>query len=330
MLGIPKSRRASVAQVAGVTVLVVAAWLGALLMPTPEGQKPLTVAVGMWPGAEPFVLAREAGELPRETVNLVEINWSSAAMRAVGNRVVDATVLSLDEVVRQTGQGYPLKIVLVTDISRGADAVMARADVKGASQLAGLRVGYEPRTAAALMLERYLTAGGASMAQIQEVPINPAELEETFDELALDAVVIPEPWIQRLHNLPLKRVYDSASPGAEVVRVLAVHGEALKAHRGEVERLVRAHLKWMPRLAQLDGELEPILRREGVDRATFLAIMAKLEVPTRKQNIQWLSGEDRWLLKRLAVIAAELHLEDATLPERFAQMVDASVVTAEP
>jgi len=298
-----------------------------LLMPTPEGRKPLTVAVGMWPGAEPFVLARDAGELSREKVNLVEINWSSAAMRAVGNRVVDATVLSLDEVVRQVGQGYPLRIVLVTDISRGADAVVVRPEVGSARDLAGRRVGYEPRTAAALMLDRYLASSGLSLPEIQEVPVNPAEVEETFGELTLDAVVLPEPWIQRLRGLQLKVAYDSASPGAEVVRVIAVHEQAVKMHREEVGALVRAHLKWMPRLAGLGAELEPVLRREGVDRATFLAIMAKLEVPSREQNVQWLKGDDSWLLEKMAAMAKHLRLNGGERHPGFAEMLDASFVT---
>ncbi|MDZ4289998.1 MAG: ABC transporter substrate-binding protein [Prosthecobacter sp.] len=318
-------------QLLGVTVLVTAMWLGALLMPALEGEDTLTVAVGMWPGAEPLILAREAGELPREKVNLVEINWASAAMRALGNRVVDATVLSLDEAVRQIGQGYQLRIVLVTDISRGADAVIVRQGISDVRQLAGLRVGYEPRTVASVMLDRCLRGGGLALTGIEEVPMNPAETEEIFEELKLDAVVISEPWIQRLRNLHLHTLYDSSMSGAEVMRVLAVHADALERHRDEVKALVRAHLKWMPRLRSLQAELEPILRREGVDRQTFLSIMDKLEVPTREQNLRWLTGENGALLQKMESLAGDVNVVGAEAPAGWmAKVLDPSFVRNEP
>lgn len=308
-----------------------AMWFGALLMPSPQGKKTLTTAVSMWPGAEPFILAREAGELPTDTINLVEINWASAAMRAVGNRVVDATLLSLDEVIYQMGQGYPLRIVLVTDISKGADAVIARKEFTDLRQLAGLRVGYEPRTAASVMLGRCLRQGGLAFEKIQEVPVNPAEAEGIFDELFLDAVVLSEPWIQRLQGRHLNTLYDSSQKGAEVVRVLVVHADALTQHHDEVQALVSAHLKWMPRMHSLQKQLEPVLRREGLDRQTFLNVLAKLEVPTREQNIRWLSGEDGQLLQRMERLAVELNLyRPGPNAGRMADVLDPTFVQDEP
>ena len=38
-------------------LLVLVLWAGALLLPVPEQDWPLKVAVGLWPGAEPWVLA---------------------------------------------------------------------------------------------------------------------------------------------------------------------------------------------------------------------------------------------------------------------------------
>ncbi len=294
------------AKVVSVVLLVFALWTGALLVPSPAGKERLTLAVTMWPGAEPFIVAREAGELPASQVNLVEINWTSAAMRAVGNRVVDAAILSLDEVVRQTSLGYPLRVVLITDISQGADMLLARPGITQVEQLKGLRVGYEPRTAGATMLAAALRQAGLTMKDIHQVPLNPAETEEIIDELLLDAVVTSEPWRQNLRRLNLQPIYDSSRTGMDVVRVLVFHKDALEAHREAALALVRAHLHWMPRLAGLQTELEPILRREGVDRAGFERALQHIEIPDRQQNIRWLSGADAALSKRMEQMAARL------------------------
>lgn len=277
------------------TALVLVLWAAALQVPVPPQEEPLRVAVGMWAGAEPWVLAREAGELKSSQVNLVEMNWTSAAMRAVGNRVVDATVLSLDEVIRQIHQGYPLRIVMVTDVSRGADALMAKPAITNIAGLKGCRIGYEPRTSGAWLLSKALENAHLKLSDVQQVPLNPAEVEEIFQELALDGVVLSEPWRQRLNSLNLKEVYDSSVPGASIVRVLAVHPDALVEHREALISLIQAHFKWMPKLYENGRELSPVLRREGVTAEVFQQVLKNLESVDLARNHRLLSQEEPWL-----------------------------------
>lgn len=296
-----------------VAVLVVLLWIGALWVAPPAEKEGLKLAVSMRPAAETFILAREAGEIPADEVNYVEMNWTSAAMRAVGNRVVDAAVLSLDEVIRQRAQGYPLKIVLVTDISRGGDVLLAKPGVTQVEQLRRLRVGYEPRTASAWLLAKALRETGLAMTDVEQVPVNPAETEDIFDTLQLDAVVTADPWRQHLDKFNLHTLYDSAATGAEITRVLAVHETALVDHPGAVALLVRQHLKWSTRMLESESLLIPILRREGLDRHQFEQALRSLEMPGREQNVRWLTQQDDGLNRRLLEIAEELQKDEPSL-----------------
>lgn len=275
--------------------LVLLLWTAALQLPTPSQPEPLRVAVGMWVGAEPLILAREAGELDSREVNLVEINWTSAAMRAVGNRVVDAAVLSLDEVIRQISQGYPLKVIMVTDISRGADFLMAKEGIASVDQLRGKRIGYEPRTSGAWLLSKALKNSDLKLSDVQPVPLNPAEMGEIFQELTLDGVVLAEPWRQRATGMQLNTVYDSSRTGAAIVRVLAVHPEAISAHREVLVSLIHSHLKWAPKLAEGGENLNPVLRREGISSVVLNDILDNLEMVDLERNLKLLSLEDPWL-----------------------------------
>lgn len=276
-------------------VLALLLWAGALLVPIPTQKEPLQVAVGMWVGAEPWVLAREAGELDPAEINIVEMNWTSAAMRAVGNRVVDAAVLTLDEVIRQIHQGYPLKVVMITDISRGADWVMAKDTIPDVAHLAGCRIGYEPRTSGAWLLDKALHNSGLRLSDVQQVPLNPAEVEEIFHELKLDAVVLSEPWGRRLSSLKLRKLYDSSQTGIPVVRALVVHPDEMETHRSTLVAMLKAHFKWMPHLKQGGPELDPILRREGVSKDELQDILRHIETVDLPHNLKLLKREEPWL-----------------------------------
>lgn len=288
-------------------LLVLALWAGALLLPVTEQGKPLMVAVGLWPGAEPWVLAREQGELDPARVRLVEINWTSAAMRAVGNRVADAAILSLDEVILQVRQGYPLKVVMVTDISRGADVVLVKPGIRSVVDLRGRRVGYEPRTAGAWLLERAMAGEGLGLGDIQPVVLNPTETQEVFDKLPIDAIVCTEPWPLRLGRL--RPIYDSSRPGAAVVRVLAVHAAALTDHREALLQLMQAHGRWAARLREGGEALAPVLRREGVSEEGFRATLAKIDMPGLEQSRLWLRGQDDWLASLFRELQDSLPVE---------------------
>lgn len=278
-----------------IAALVIILWGSALLVPTPMQEEPVRVAVGMWPGNESWILARDAGDLDFREVNLVEMNWTSAAMRAVGNRVVDAAVLSLDEVIRQIQQGYPLKIIAVLDISKGADLVMVRQGISAIADLRGRRIGYEPRTSGAWLLSKALMNANLKLGDVEPVPVNPAEVEEIFNELKLDGVVLAEPWRERMNALSLTQIYDSSLPGASIVRVLAVNPDALNERRDALRSLVQAHFKWMPKLRQSEEIPPPVLRREGLTNGVFRSVLERVESVDLERNRRLLHLEEPWL-----------------------------------
>lgn len=307
--------------------VVIVLWVSALLLPLPQQKEPLRVAVGTWPGAEPWIMAREAGELPVEEINLVEMNWTSAAMRAVGNRVVDAAVLSLDEAIRQIQQGYALKIVMVTDISRGADVLIAKNEVKSVQDLKGGRVGYEPRTSGAWLLNKALQNSNLKLSDVHAVPLNPAEVDEIFEEMALDGVVLSEPWKQRMRDFNLRSVYDSSIPGAEVVRVLVVNPEILRSHREALIKLMQAHFKWTAALENGGEVLRPVLRREGVPLEVFQQIVSKIEIMDKERNRQLLSVQDPWLAERFKTLQKSLAKNpDSGMSPEAEEVFDVSLV----
>lgn len=297
-------------RIAVILVIVNAAlWAGAMLWPEHSEPGMLSLAVGLAPGVEPLILARESGRLSSSEVNFVEMNWASAAMRALRNRVVDAAVLSLDEVIRQWDFGADLKIVLVTDVSEGADAILARPGIKGMDGLRGARVGYEQRSSGAFLLSRALRQRGMSFADVETVPLNAAEMSEAFASGDVDAVAAAEPFRTHVLKAGAVEIFNSRSLGGDLCHVLAVRVEKLTEHRDMLARLVRSHFECLPLLAEGKDHLNPALRREELTAEEFKKVLGSVRFPTLEENRASMAGPSSDLAAKLLRVATAMREE---------------------
>jgi NitT/TauT family transport system substrate-binding protein len=287
-----QATRARLWILAGLLSLDALLWFGAFAWRKSQVPPPLSVAVGISPGSETLILARNQRNLPDARINLVEMNWSSAAMRALGNRVVDAAVLSLDEVLRLRESGQDVRIALVLDISRGADALMAKPAIKTVADLRGKRVGVEMRSVGMLLLGKALAGAGLSVNDVQLVPLNLAETDTAYLEDNLDAVVSAEPWLTRLREAGALNLFDSKIMDGQLCHVLAVQQEVLKQHADNIAFLIAQHFHWREQLVQkttFDG-YTAICRRESLSEAEFKAALNLLHLPDHQENQHLLGG----------------------------------------
>lgn len=301
----------------------------ALVWRSPEADAPLRLAVGVWPGSETFVYARETGMLPAHEVQIVEMAWSSAAKVAFTNRVVDAAVLSLDEVVRLRQSNHDVRVVLVLDFSRGGDAVLARDAAAGLEGLRGKKIGVERQSAGGCLLVHALDVAGMRLDDLQIVPMNNAEMEASYREGEVDAVVAGEPWLTRLRALGAGMVYDSTSARDEMCRVLAVRAEVLERRPQDVLRLVKLHLDLAPlmRDAPDTPAMETICRRLAISRAAYRTALSHLHQPDVHENLNLFEGAPSPLDRISQRMAAVLMKHGLTLEMPNAQpWLDSSVL----
>ena len=81
----------------------------------------LRIGTNVWIGSEPLYLARELGRLDPATVQLVEYPSASEVLRAFRNQAIDGMVISLDELFSVAADGLQPRIILVVDVSHGAE-----------------------------------------------------------------------------------------------------------------------------------------------------------------------------------------------------------------
>jgi len=270
---------------------------------TPAPLPALKVGTNIWPGYEPLYLAHSLGLFKATGIKLIEYPSSTDVLRGMRDGVIDAAALTLDEALTLLQDDDDLRVVLVMDVSQGADAVVAARDVQDVAALKGRRVGAETSALGAYMVSRMLDQAGLSAADIELLPLTLDEHEQAFRSHRVDAVVTFEPVLGRLLAAGGHVIYDSSRMPGEIVDVLLVRRSVVSEQKKTLHALIRhwftavEHLQTYPddAAARMQGRL-------GVAADRVMLQYRGLKLPNLEENRNLLSG----LSPRLAVAAGRL------------------------
>lgn len=253
-------------------------------------EKPLTIASHVWPGYELMFLARREGWLPMRGVLLRETTSATDSLAALAAGEVEGAALTLDEVLRARDRGIALTVVLVFDISVGADAVMVRPEIGSLAELAGKRIGVEQTALGALVLHKLLVRAGLSPSAITPVALDQNGPLAAWHQQRLDAVITYEPHITHLEEQGARRLFDSRDIPNTIFDVLAVRSDVAATYRHELSALVQAHFKAHRHLINSPQDAAyRMAGRMGLDAREVLAAYRGLELPDARVNRSLLS-----------------------------------------
>ena len=215
-----------------------------------QTEAPLTVASHVWPGYEFMFLARSEGWLPADNVRLYETPSATRSIAALREGYAHAAALTLDEVLRVRADGMALTVVLVFDVSAGADVVVAKPAIRQLSNLRGAVIGAETTALGALMLDRLLSRAGLGKNDVKIISVTPDGHLEAWRQHQLDALVTYEPTAGRLLAEGARRLLDSRQFPETIFDVLAVKSEAAPAYRDGLRTLIAGHFRGIRHLRQ--------------------------------------------------------------------------------
>ena len=132
-----------------------------------EPEAALRIGTNVWIGSEPLYLARGLGCFDPAVVQLVEYPSASEVLRAYRNQAIDGMVISLDELFGIAVDGLEPRIVLVVDVSNGADVVVGRAGMHTMRDLKGKSVAVESGALGAFVLSRALALSGMQASDVE-------------------------------------------------------------------------------------------------------------------------------------------------------------------
>jgi len=291
----------------------------------------LRIGTNVWIGSEPLYLARELGKLDPQVVQLVEYPSASEVLRAYRNQAIDGMVISLDELFSLAADGLQPRIILVVDVSNGADVVVGRPGMKSMRDLKGKAVAVESGALGAFVLSRALALNNMQAGDVNVVHLESNEQAKAFADGLVDGAVTFDPFRAQFVKQGASMLFDSRKIPGEIVDLLAVRQSALERKPKAVQALLTG---WFKAIDYVRSDPSDAAWRMGVRQQItgdqFLAAQQGLYIPTREDNLKMLGGDAPELAitgKRLMtlmldakLLRAPVKMEEVLAPQPLAQM----------
>jgi len=256
-----------------------------------ETEPALRIGTNVWIGSEPLYLARDLGHLDPDVAQLVEYPSASEVLRAYRNEAIDGMVISLDELFTLASEGYQPRVILVVDVSRGADVVVGRAGMKTMRDLKGKAVAVESSALGAFVLSRALAVNGMQPTDVEVVHLESNEQPAAFAKGTVDGAVTFDPYRAQLLRDGARTLFDSTQIPGEIVDVLAMRASAIDRQPKAIHGLIAG---WFAAIDYIAADPHDAARRMGVRQQTsgeqFLAAQQGLQIPTRDENLRMIGG----------------------------------------
>ena len=283
-----------------------------------QPESALRIGTNVWIGSEPLYLARELGRLDSSAVQLVEYPSASEVLRAFRNEAIDGMVISLDELFELAADGFQPRIILVVDVSHGADVVVGRHGMRTMHDLKGKSVAVESSALGAFVLSRALAVSGMQAGDVNVVHLESNEQPEAFEKGQVDGAVTFDPYRAQFLRAGATTLFDSTRIPGEIVDLLAVRADVFDKQPNAIRALLTG---WFDAIDYVKREPRDAARRMGIRQQTsgeqFLEAQKGLHIPSREENLRMLGGPSPELAvtgRRLMSLMVDAKLLRSELP----------------
>ena len=204
--------------------------------------QPLVVSVHPWIGYETLYLAEHFKWLP-DLVSLSKGTTATDSLAALKHGTSHAACLTLDEVLRARAQGLDLTVILVFDVSAGADMVLADTKIQQLSDLRGRRLGYEKNALGELILQRLLEAARLSPFELTLVDLPIEQQIDAWRRGGVDALITYEPTATLALRDHAHLLFDSRQMPDTIFDVLAIPSALPPDRTATIKALIASHYR---------------------------------------------------------------------------------------
>lgn len=267
----------------------------------------LRIATNVWPGYEPLYLARGLGLYDESSLHLVEMPSASQALHALRNGIVEGAALTLDEALHlMQDKTIDLRVILVMDVSNGADVLLAREEISTLKDLRGKRVGVENTATGAVVLDAALERAGLNAKDVMILPTTVNDHVAVWQNHEVDALVTFEPVRSTLLNAGAHELFNTREIPGRILDVLVVRADAIEEHRAALKTLISGYFAAVRYIKNHpEDAAQRLSPRLKTHPRQVMSLFKGLDLPDLEANRKWLSGSNP-TLKHAASSLADL------------------------
>ncbi len=187
----------------GVTVLIIASILFFGKKPAPPTEESLSVSFHSWIGNGIYFIAEEKGFWEKEGLNvkLQQVEDSAVSKQLLSSKKVDGIMGWTPETIQVLADaGVPMKVVFATDVSDGADGIIAKEGINSLEDLKGKTLSFESGSPSHLFLSYLLDQANISISSIKTINQTASDAGAAFVAGRVDAAVTWEPWLTKANE----------------------------------------------------------------------------------------------------------------------------------
>lgn len=268
-----------------------------LLTACNQNDGPIRIATHIWPGYEFLALGKTLDYIPDSVAELVDSRSATESLQQLHSGQADAAALTLDEVLLARSQGLDLRIILVMDISLGADQIIARSNIQQLRDLKGKTIAVEDTAVGRLLMMKAIHQAGLSLYDIDVMPVTIDEHIKLWQSGQADAIVTYEPAASSILQHGGHIVFDSSQVPETIVDVLAVKTETIQDHAEMLQTLVAGFFKSQKHFfTNPQDAAYRMSDRLNVPSQSVMSLYQGMELPSLERNRKLLSADNPQLL----------------------------------
>lgn len=203
---------------------------------------PLRVAIDLWPGYYPLVIAQEKGYLAAEGV-AVDLSIPQDTHRMIAEfaaNELDLICVSMGDIVLTTRVRPDIRMILCSDESAGGDQLLAVAAEGEGRSYRGSRIGTTLGGFGELFVRRFLAREDLRRDEVVMIDADAADVVGMLERGELDIGHTWEPYAGQARAKGFVPVFTSLDTPGAILDGLITHDTVLRRREAEVRGLVRA------------------------------------------------------------------------------------------
>ena len=223
----------------------------------------LKIGITTWPGFDVVRYAQTADLFKKHglTVELLQFENQQDSSRAVLRGALDAAFVSLWDVVQVDPGNDKPAVVMVTNISHGADGIVTQAALKSVESLRGKRVGAKLGTVNHLILLEALKLHHIKPAEVTIEDVSNESAVELMAGGKLDGAVIWEPLLgDTAKKIKGNIVYTTKELDSTVIDTLVSSATRVKAKKAAFTKFAST---WLDVMHAVDVEPQAVYEQVG-------------------------------------------------------------------